>query len=204
MNKRITTSRGQAGFTLIEVLVAITLMALVSLMAWRGLSQVSSARDWLDRDAQDNDVIVRTLGQIERDLALSEGSRNADDAAQPNHPLPPGVDVAQPAGRPPELYLVRSAPADDGTWQRVTWKIQDGALWRYTGADGGSYPLPPATAGTPLMPGVTGLGVRIWIAGHGWTELPATSPGKATGIEITIERMHEGSRERYTRVVVLE
>ena len=28
----------QAGFTLIEVLVALALMALVSLMAWRGLA----------------------------------------------------------------------------------------------------------------------------------------------------------------------
>ncbi|MCW5449808.1 MULTISPECIES: PulJ/GspJ family protein, partial [Gammaproteobacteria] len=33
--ERATTRRRQAGFTLIEVMVAIMLMAIVSLMAWR-------------------------------------------------------------------------------------------------------------------------------------------------------------------------
>jgi prepilin-type N-terminal cleavage/methylation domain-containing protein len=34
----------QEGFTLIEVMVAIMLMAIVSLIAWRGLDSVSCAR----------------------------------------------------------------------------------------------------------------------------------------------------------------
>ncbi|MFP3740643.1 type II secretion system protein J, partial [Burkholderia sp. SIMBA_019] len=37
MTPRRVASHAQAGFTLIEVLVALALMALVSLMAWRGL-----------------------------------------------------------------------------------------------------------------------------------------------------------------------
>ena len=37
MTCRRPHARAQAGFTLIEVLVALALMALVSLMAWRGL-----------------------------------------------------------------------------------------------------------------------------------------------------------------------
>lgn len=45
--ERATTRRRQAGFTLIEVMVAIMLMAIVSLMAWRGLdSMPGPARTW--------------------------------------------------------------------------------------------------------------------------------------------------------------
>lgn len=200
---RRTMHRGQAGFTLIEVLVAITLMALVSLMAWRGLSQVAATRDWLERDAQDNQVIVRTLGQLEIDLTLSEGGHNADDAATPGQALGQGVDVVQQAGLPPELDIVRAGTGDDGSWQRVIWKIRDGALWRYTGAGGTHYPLPPASGGAAVMPGVNALGVRLWIAGQGWTDVAAPVQGKATGIEVSIERTRDGARERYTRVVVL-
>ena len=65
------TPRSQAGFTLIEVLVALALMALVSLMAWRGLASVSGARDLIAAQAEDTDAIVRTLGQMARDVELS-------------------------------------------------------------------------------------------------------------------------------------
>ena len=60
----------QAGFTLIEVLVAITLMALVSIIAWRGLENVSSQQRRLTEDADENDTVIRMLGQFERDVAL--------------------------------------------------------------------------------------------------------------------------------------
>lgn len=60
----------QRGFTLIEVLVAITLMALVSIIAWRGLENVSSQQRRLTEDAEENDTVIRMLGQFERDVAL--------------------------------------------------------------------------------------------------------------------------------------
>ncbi|KAG1439634.1 hypothetical protein G6F57_019328 [Rhizopus arrhizus] len=72
----------QAGFTLIEVLVALALMALVSLMAWRGLASVSSARDWIEQEAEDTDAIVRTLGQMGRDVELSYTGPGFDAAGK--------------------------------------------------------------------------------------------------------------------------
>ncbi|MFC4277845.1 PulJ/GspJ family protein [Achromobacter aloeverae] len=192
----------QAGFTLIEVLVAITLMALVSLLAWRGISRVADTRAWLERDAADNAVVVRTLGQLERDLTLSDDGHNSDDAARPGLPVG-GVAVAQEPGKPLQLEIVRASPAGDGAWQAVIWRIRNGALWRYTGAAGLRYPLPPAQAGAEVMAGVAALGVRFWIPGQGWV-LPGTAGvGKASGVEIAVERNHDGQRERYTRVVVL-
>ncbi|WP_179283970.1 prepilin-type N-terminal cleavage/methylation domain-containing protein [Bordetella genomosp. 10] len=193
---------GQAGFTLIEVLVAITLMALVSLLAWRGISRVADTRAWLERDAADNAVVVRTLGQLERDLSLSEDGRNGDDAALPGQPLA-GVAVAQEPGKPLQLEIVRAAPADDGAWQAVIWRIRDGGLWRYVGAAGARYPLPPARAGAEVMANVATLAVRFWIPGQGWVPPGTPGAGKASGIEVAVERNRDGQRERYTRVVVL-
>ncbi len=46
--ERATTRRRQAGFTLIEVMVAIMLMAIVSLMAWRGLDSIARASAHLE------------------------------------------------------------------------------------------------------------------------------------------------------------
>lgn len=193
--------KAQAGFTLIEVLVAVTLMALVSLLAWRGLSQVASTRQWLEDSARDNEIVVRTLGQLDRDLSLAQGGGNANDVEQDGNPLPPGVAVVQPAGNPAELDIVRSSAVDDGGWQRVVWKIRNGALWRYTGTSGARYPLPAPDQGAVLMPGVSAIGIRVWITGQGWVGMPAKVSGKATGVEVTLQR---NGNERYSRVVILQ
>ncbi len=47
----------QQGFTLIEVMVAILLMAVVSLIAWKGLDSVTRA-----------DSLLRALNQMQRDV----------------------------------------------------------------------------------------------------------------------------------------
>ena len=44
--------RNQQGFTLIEVMVAILLMAVVSLIAWRGLDSVTRADSHLQASSE--------------------------------------------------------------------------------------------------------------------------------------------------------
>lgn len=196
------SAQHQQGFTLIEVLIAITLMALVTLLAYRGLSRVADTRAWLEKDAADNAVIIRTLGQLERDLTLSNDGHNGENVAQQGQ-LASGVEVDQQPGKPLQLGIVRSAPADDGSWQQVIWRLNNGALWRYTGQPGAQYPLPPAQAGAEVMANVVQLSVRFWVPGKGWIVAGPTDGRAATGIEVALERMRNGMRERYTRVVVL-
>jgi general secretion pathway protein J len=55
------------GFALIEVLVAMTIMALVGLMAWRGMDALIMGRDVIDRRANQDATYAQLVNQFERD-----------------------------------------------------------------------------------------------------------------------------------------
>src|SRR3546814_10770558 len=110
----------QQGFTLIEVLVSLALMALLSLIWWRALDSVERSSERLQASSDDTLALVRALGQIESDIG-----RHADNGVLPSgtpwNPaartgalLPPGIQW-----RDPVLSLVRSAQG--GAWQQVAW-----------------------------------------------------------------------------------
>ena len=63
-------NRAQQGFTLIEVMVAILLMAVVSLIAWRGLDSVTRADQHLQASTEQTEALLRALNQLERDISL--------------------------------------------------------------------------------------------------------------------------------------
>jgi general secretion pathway protein J len=58
----------QAGFTLVEVLVALVLMAVLSGMAWRGLDGISRTRDASQARVEQSLRINTVLAQWEQDL----------------------------------------------------------------------------------------------------------------------------------------
>jgi general secretion pathway protein J len=190
----------QQGFTLIEVLVAITLMAVVSLLAWRGLDQVARARERIDDQAQDNDMIVRVLGQIERDI--NQAYVGAPRPVGPEGALPGGIKVIKGLGAP-SLDIVRAAPDMPGQWERVIWQLRPDGLWRYSGMAGIRYPLPAPETGALVMPGVTTLQLRAWMPGQGWSVLPAALPQQATGLDVALVRQRQGAQEKYNRIVLL-
>ena len=60
--------RGQSGFTLVELLVALTVMALLSLMAWRGLDAMGRAQESTRRISSDVQALQAGLIQWGVDL----------------------------------------------------------------------------------------------------------------------------------------
>ncbi|MDP1535024.1 MAG: prepilin-type N-terminal cleavage/methylation domain-containing protein [Rubrivivax sp.] len=102
------------GFTLVEVLVALLIMAVLAGLAWQGLDGLVRARDGT-RDAVERSVRLNTiLSQWEQDLAALHDS-----------PLVPALRFD---GR--TLRLTRSA--DDGV-QLVAWALHGKQWQRWTG-----------------------------------------------------------------------
>ena len=61
----------QRGFTLVEMLVALTIFALMSVLAYRGLAAVMQTREHLTEDNRRWRDIALTLAQLEQDMDLA-------------------------------------------------------------------------------------------------------------------------------------
>jgi len=99
-----------AGFTLVEVLVALLIMAILSTMAWQGVDGMVRARDASQAAAERTLRMTTVMAQWEQDLAALYDSSNVPAIA---------FDGAN-------LRLARSTP--DGA-QVVVWSLREG-VWR--------------------------------------------------------------------------
>jgi general secretion pathway protein J len=113
-----------AGFTLIEVLVAITLLAVLAMMAWRGLDMVISHRARLEAASADTEHVLRTLGQFERDVAQRAPDRLFKGRYGAGATLPLALSVASAGDGRDTLSIVRRQ--DGHPAHRVTYTL-DGA-----------------------------------------------------------------------------
>jgi general secretion pathway protein J len=195
--------QSQAGFTLIEVLVALALMALVSLMAWRGLASVSGARDLIAAQAEDTDAIVRTLGQMARDVELSYAGPAFDSPGLDAVSFTTGLRLLPRAAGGQTLEVLRPDPDGNGLWQRVQWQVRNDGLWRTSGPSAPRSPLPAAVDGALLLPGVRNLALRAWVPGVGWVDANAAFAAAPSGLEIVFDRGAPGDLRRYSRILEL-
>jgi general secretion pathway protein J len=214
--------REQTGFTLVEVMIAITIMALLSLMAWRGLDGVSRANRRLESRTEDIARLMRALDQMERDLALrvttelpSREFSEVQDA--PSTAAPPPVELLPSALRvrrqvelPFFIEIIRAAPAAPGYWQRVQWWQRGHALYRAAGTPATSFPLPaPDTSErVAVLDDIAAVRIRAWEPGQGWRNLPAVASARAstTGLEweLGIRNAGDGALLTYRRVFPLD
>ncbi|MGE5651086.1 type II secretion system protein J [Noviherbaspirillum sp. UKPF54] len=113
-------SRQNRGFTLVELLVAITVMAIVAVLGWRGLDTIVRARVALTQDLEQTRGIQLAFAQMQSDCAhIVQPSNIAGHAT-----LLTG---------PQRVTMVRTVFAENqpSRVQVVVYRLRDGKLSRY-------------------------------------------------------------------------
>lgn len=153
------------GLTLIELLVAISILSIIAVLGWRGLDSIVRARIALTSDLEQTRGMQLTFAQLQSDCAHLANSTT----------LPGRIPLVAEQGR---LSLVRTVYADNqpSKLQVVTYRVNDGVLTRRESAVTRDLTELDAlwqsaanesdkTQAVALQSGVTAFTMRLWISG---------------------------------------
>ena len=148
---------GQRGLTLIELMVALAIFAILGVLSYRALAEVATSNSRLEENFERWRTISRTLQRIDTDLIQVVAPARSSEAT----PGTPQTGAAMILGRAangggPELQLLR---LDDSRGvRRVGFLLVDGRLdWvRWSSRDAVGEP-----AVEPLLANVRGLRWRF-------------------------------------------
>jgi general secretion pathway protein J len=194
------------GFTLVELLVAISVLAIVAVLGWRGLDSIIRARVSLNADLAETRGLQLAFAQMQSDCG-----HLATTAVVGGRPV-----LSTQADR---LTLVRQVFSENqpSRVQVVAYRIRDGVLTRreslatrdlkeldaaWTAALGDA----DQTQAVVLHSSVSQMDIRTWVEGAGWrtagsAATPAVPGARApaeTGLEVALQL-----RDRPARLIKL-
>ena len=181
----------QRGFTLIEMLVALTIFALISVLSYRGLSSVLGAREHLTEDNRRWRDLALTLAQLEQDLgqAVDRPVRDAGGLEQPalvGDANAIGAHAAQLSFSRMGMAWQTGVLADvqrhgyrlnNGTLEQLVWPVLDQA----------PHSAPEVH---PLLERVSRFELRYLDGTGNWQPrwpLPGTAPTLPAALEVVVE-----------------
>lgn len=192
------------GFTLVELLVALAIFALMSGFAYRGLTAMLDSREALQKESRKWRDVALFVGRLERDLNAALPRRALGASGTPLAPLSSALDASS---GPQGLALTRSGNAllenTLSAPQRVAWRLREGRIERlaWAGVDAAPRDEPAATA---ILEAVAALAFRFldprndeWRPTWG---LPGTDEKLPAAVEMTLTL---ASGERIVRLVDL-
>jgi general secretion pathway protein J len=184
------------GFTLVELLVALAIFALLSAFAYRGLDQMLRSREALERDSRKWRDVALFMGRLERDVGAVLPRRATSASGTPLAALSSDLD----AGVVREgLALTRSgSPLQEGPLaapRRVAYRLREGRIERlaWPSVDAATREEPSAVA---VLDDVSALDLRFldprgeWRARWG---LPGSADPLPAAVEVTV-RLASGEK----------
>ncbi|BBO58953.1 type II secretion system protein J [Mycoavidus sp. B2-EB] len=165
--KRNGRYKYQIGFTLVELLVTMTILALVAILSWRGLDQIVRARDAVTLSMANERALAQFFDQVGIDVRQAALER---DLGQPAIVFGAGqlqiVRQLNVSGQAPRLQVVRYQ-VPQGRVLRLaspplaTFRQLQAALAVEAGMEDWST--------VELINGVRAVSVRGWVRQLGWT-----------------------------------
>lgn len=135
----VAKAGSQRGFTLLELLVAVAIFAVVAALAWGGLDAIVRARRVLDDETASLARLQRALGRFDRDLGAAVPRPIHNERGQVEPALVGDSEKIEASTWQPAA----NAGAAGSVLQRVSWTCVDGQLRRTRWA------APDRSAATP-------------------------------------------------------
>lgn len=170
------------GLTLIELVVAMSIFALVAVMGTQALTGMMRNQDSLTAKAAQNADLTRALALLRADLSAAVPMAFYPPDRQPPQSairFQSGVLSVSVIGRP-GLGADRTV---DAGFQRVEWRVQNGTLSRRNWATLIPERRSALQQDQEVLTGVRGLSIRSYLEGRGWIDGLSTFAAAASEAE---------------------
>lgn len=186
----------QGGLTLIELLIAISVLAFVAVLGWRGLDTIVRTRAALNEDLAQTRGLQLAFAQMQTDCANVASAMQVPDRSV--------IEIGRD-----RLMLVRTSGGDGQPTrlQVITYLVREGVLsrkesvptrdlnelQRIWSAALNDFNTSDAVV---LQTGVSSMSMRVW-DGRNWrTSTPASSSSSSASPEAADGRISKGQLER--------